>query len=182
MKLKYGNIEADVVWKTPTKEIFESWKKDFFELEDVELFDVYLVGKFVDILAERKKYTKDIDIILTKCTDTKKIEKILYEGTRLGIEKYQVFFDVLWFEQPPSPDFFKMTIKDDKFYIPLFETKIYTITDKHIENGRVKNQYRNIKQIRENLWKIESFIFPTHTQLRKMNNKHSYPKPILLHS
>ena len=171
MKIKYGDIETDVIWKVPTKEIFESWKRDFFKLEDVELFDVYLVGGFLEKLYGKTKYTEDVDIILTGCDNRKKIENLIYEGTKFGLEKYQIFFDVLWFDNLPL--YYKM--KNDE----VKNIKIYLLSDKWVVDGKVKKQYNNAKQIGKNLWEMNC-SFPTYKQKQKINDGYVYLKPMLI--
>ena len=171
MKIKYGDIETDVIWKVPTKEIFESWKRDFFKLEDVELFDVYLVGGFLEKLYGKTKYTEDVDIILTGCDDRKKIENLIYEGTKLGLEKYQIFFDVLWFDNLP-PYYDNMNVGE-------YKTNIYLLSDKWIVDGKVQKQYNNAKQVRKNLWGMYC-SFPTYKQKQKINNGYAYLRPMLI--
>ena len=61
-------------------------------LEQLETFcgvcaDIYLCGGFIE-----KWKTLDIDLVITGNNNIKKIEKVIFEGTKLGIEKYQVFF------------------------------------------------------------------------------------------
>ena len=77
MKIKYGNIETDINWRWPTIETFNSWKEDFFKLEEVRYFEIYVVGRFVNtLLLGEKNGTQDVDIILIGYKDIKKIENI----------------------------------------------------------------------------------------------------------
>ena len=131
-KIEYGitvNLEEKIY---PTLDIFNSWKKDFFKMEETKDFNIYVVGSFVDIINGRfddfdldKIYsdeeledmtdkelimldraltnTNDIDVILIgsdkSIDDKKKIKKLMYEGMRLGWEKYGIFVDLLWFKK-----------------------------------------------------------------------------------
>jgi hypothetical protein len=93
MIVEYGSIKRDVKWVSPTEEIFKNWKEDFLKIDETKYFDIYLVGGFLEKMNGRKNYTLDVDIILTKnSNDLYSIEKLIYEGTKLGIEKYNVFF------------------------------------------------------------------------------------------
>ena len=102
--IKYGTIElmAKYPFNRPTKEVYESWKEDFFKLKETESFDIYLVGSFSEKLFDDNIEPSDVDIILIGNGGDEKIEKLLYEGTRLGIEKYNTFFDILWFSMMPN--------------------------------------------------------------------------------
>tara|TARA_Y100000034_G_C6902011_1_gene417430 strand:+ start:673 stop:1194 length:522 start_codon:yes stop_codon:yes gene_type:complete len=170
MKIKYGNIEADVIWNWPTKEIFDDWKKDFFKLDETKFFEIYVAGRFLDTLAFGKQvHTQDVDIILVGDKDIKKIEKLIYEGTRLGLKKYQTFFDVLWFDKLPVYAHMKKG--------EVVEVDLCILSDKWIVDGRIQKQYTNIKQLSENLWNMK-ITYPTLKQKKRMNEGYSYLKPL----
>lgn len=169
-KIKYGSIEADVNWQWPTKEIFENWKRDFFKLEETKFFDIYLVGGFLEKMNGKREQTQDVDIILTKNENHAQIKKLLYEGTKLGIEKYNVFFDILWFDNmvPYS------TLKTNE----VIQTKIYLLSDKWIIDGQLKKQY-NAQQVEEDLWQMQT-EYPTEKQFRLINSGYLFSNPVLL--
>lgn len=169
MLIEYGNIKKDIVWKWPTEEIFNSWKEDFFKLEDSKFFDIYLIGGFLEKLENKREYTQDIDIILTNNNDLSKIERLINEGTRLGLEKYNVFFDVLWLDSLPV--YSDMKLNDVQ------KVKAYVHSNKWIVDGVVKKQYSNAKKIKENLWEIES-IFPTQKQKKILETGYVYSRPL----
>jgi len=174
MIIEYGSIIKDVKWVWPTEEIFNNWKEDFFKIDETEKFDIYLVGGFLEKINGRKNHTSDIDIILTKNgDDLYSIEKLIYEGTKLGIEKYNVFFDILWFEDLPI--YANMKPGDLK------KTKLYIISDKWIVDGEVNKQYKNIKQISDNLWEMES-VFPSNKQKKLINEGFIYSNPLKLNN
>jgi len=170
MRIKYGNIETDLIWNWPTKEIFHDWKKDFLELEESKFFEIYVVGRFVDTLVlGHENNTSDIDVILIGDKDIKKIEKLIYEGTKLGLEKYQTFFDVLWFDKLPI--YAHMEKKES------MEVDICILSDKWIIDGKIQKQYYNIKQISENLWNMK-MQYPTLKQKNRISEGYSYLEPI----
>ena len=92
---KYGDIECMVKYpfNKPTKETFESWKKDFLKIKEVKLFDIYVVGSFSEKLSNDVIEARDVDIVLIGDFIDDKLEKLIYEGTKLGIEKYNTFFN-----------------------------------------------------------------------------------------
>jgi len=170
MKIKYENIETDVVWNWPTKEIFDDWKKDFFKLEETKFFEIYVVGRFVDtLMLGEYNNTTDIDVILVGDKDIKKIEKLIYEGTRLGLEKYQTFFDVLWFDKLPVYAHMK---KEE-----IAEVDLCILSDKWIVDGEIQKQYTDIEQISENLWNMK-ICYPTYKQRKRMEEGYSYLEPL----
>jgi hypothetical protein len=170
-RVKYGTIETVVNWQWPSKEIFESWRKDFFAIEETKYFDIYLTGGFLDKMNGKKEYTSDIDIILTGHANLKHIEKLIYEGTKLGIEKYQVFFDVLWVEDFLFYSHFKKgEVKKERMYI---------VANKWVIDGETKKYYHNAVQVSENLWEMV-MEFPTQKQLQLMRTGHVHSDPVLL--
>lgn len=172
MIIEYGTIKSEVNWTFPTEEIFNNWKEDFFKIDEVKYFDIYLVGGFLEKINGKRSYTSDIDIILTKNNDDfYSIEKLIFEGTKLGIEKYNVFFDILWFEKLPI----YANMKPDD----VEKTKLYIMSNKWIIDGVVKKEYNNIIQISENLWEMET-IFPNSKQKKLIDDGFVYSIPLKL--
>lgn len=172
--IKYGEIECMIKYpfNDPTEEVFESWKKDFFKLKEVKSFDVYLTGGFAEKLSNNNIKTYDVDIVLTGCNDNKKIEKLIYEGTKLGIEKYNTFFDVLWFSELPI----YCEMKKGEFK----HIEVGMISPELIINGINRNQpYKYTKKIGKNLWKLPC-IYPSPKQIQVMNSGYTYKKPMLI--
>ena len=69
---EYGNYKFNCQLSRPTKEKFNSWKKDFLNLYDVKDYDVWLVGGFL-----RDSNTKDIDVLLVGKPNYSKVKKLL---------------------------------------------------------------------------------------------------------
>ena len=170
-KVKYGNIETEVQWQWPTRAIFEDWKRDFFCLEEAKFFNVYLLGGFLEQLDGKREYARDVDIILTGNENKVQIEKLIYEGTRLGILKYNVFFDILWLDR--LPDY------SDKQKEKSQTVKMYLLSDKWIIDGIVRKQYDNAVQVSENLWQMET-KFPTFKQKQLLETGYVFSDPLLL--
>jgi len=170
-KLKYGNIELDIKWNWPNEEVFENWKKDFLSLEESKDFDIYLTGGFLEKMNGRRNYTPDIDIIIVGDGDLEKIETLIYEGTKIGLEKYQVFFDIFWFESFPL---YSQLKKDE-----IVKINGYLLANKWIVDGVVKKEYKAATQVRENLWSLE-MTFPSYKQKKLMEDGFVYSEPILI--
>jgi hypothetical protein len=171
MIVEYGNIKCDVKWNWPNQEIFDNWKDDFLKIEETKLFDIHLIGGFLEKLNNKRELTQDIDIILTNNNDIKIIEKVINEGTRLGLEKYNVFFDVLWFSKLPI--YSEMNLGETETVLT------YINSDKWIVDGVVKKQYKNAKKVSDNLWEIES-TFPTFKQQKLLERGYIYSRPLKL--
>ena len=172
--IKYGSIDlmTKFPFNTPTKQIFENWKKDFLQLEDVKFFDVYLTGGFAEKLTDDSIETYDVDIVLTGCNDNKKIEKLVYEGTKLGFEKYNTFFDILWFNELPI--YCEMKRNEIK------QVEIGMISTEFFIGGvNVNKPYKYTKKIGKNLWKLPC-AFPSRKQIENINNGYTYKRPLLI--
>ncbi len=92
MNWKYGIYEWDWKRERPTKQKFEGWKKDFLSIPEVKNYEVWVAGGFLEGWK-----TWDIDIQLWDGPkDFKVIEKLLYEGTNIGITKYNMFVDMTY--------------------------------------------------------------------------------------
>ena len=170
MKINYGNIEAEVSWIWPTKEVYEDWKKDFLKIEEVKFFDIYLVGGFLEKLNGKKKSTPDVDIILIGDKRIKEIEKVISEGTRIGMEKYNMFVDILWFDK---------MFEYDKEEVLEIETCL--LSDKWIVNDKIEKQYKEATQISENLWEMSKY-FPNAKQMKLLREGYIYCKPLKISS
>ena len=141
-------------------------------MEEVRYFEIYVVGRFVNtLLLGEKNGTQDVDIILIGDKDIKKIERLIYEGTRLGLEKYQTFFDVLWFDRLP--------IYTEMKQGETMEVDMCILSDKWIVDGKVQKQYNNTVQLSENLWNMKTH-YPTYKQKRRIDEGYSYLEPLRL--
>ena len=172
--LKYGDIELIIQYpfNKPTKETFNKWKKDFLKLKETKSFDIYVTGSFREKLIDDNIDSHDIDIVLTGCNDNKMIEKLLYEGTRLGFEKYNTFFDILWFSKLPI--YCEMEVNTaQKIEVGLISPEFT------IDNVNINKPYKWTKQISRNLWKLPC-AFPSPKQMKLIRNGYVYKKPMLI--
>ena len=58
---QYGNYKFNCNLQPPTVDKFKKWKDKFFKLENVDKYNVWLCGGFIE-----DWNTKDIDIVLNK--------------------------------------------------------------------------------------------------------------------
>jgi hypothetical protein len=84
----------------PTQELFESWKKEFLKLPNVNNYNVWLCGGFL-----QDWETFDIDIILTNKPNYSELKELLVQGFKLGI-KHNVLVDIAHCDIEPT-HFFK---------------------------------------------------------------------------
>lgn len=167
VNLKYGKIHCDVQWKWPTLEIYNDWKEDFLKIPNVLKYEIYLVGRFPDVLSGHELQTDDIDIVLIgNVNNIIEIEEIIYQGIKLGIEKYNVYVDILWVSALHKFD--KNTS---------YTNTAYMHSDKWIIDGKVFITYQEAIQISENLWSIKC-SWPSWKQQKRMNEGYIYPEPV----
>ena len=124
-----------------------------------------MAGRFLDKLYREDNDTVDVDIILTGDSSLKEIENLIAEATKIGIEKYSTFFDVIWHSSVPDMD---------------SEPRLYTVylhSNQWIEDGKVVKNYPDAVQLRKNLWKLDCF-FPTQKQIERMQNGYKHRKAL----
>ncbi len=96
-----GNIKTNFFnFEIPTKEKFDSWKKEFLKLPNVNNYNVWLCGGFL-----QDWETFDIDIILTNKPNYSELKELLVQGFKLGI-KHNVLIDIAHCDIEPT-HFFK---------------------------------------------------------------------------
>ena len=168
INLKYGKIPCDLEWQWPTLEIFNKWKEDFLKIPNVLKYEIYVLGRFPDVIDGKDLKTNDIDIILVGDNNIKEIEDIIYQGAMLGIEKYNVYVDIQWFSS--------LQIYEGNTITP-YKNTVYMHSDKWIINGVVTMHYKNAKQISEHLWSIECY-WPTLKQMQRIADGYTYQPPV----
>jgi hypothetical protein len=171
MKIKYGNIEANVNWEWPTKEVYESWKYEFLMFPEAKYIQAFLVGGFQEKLKGNREHTPDVDIVLIGNIELEKIESLIYKGIKLGLDKYGIFFDILWFETLPI--YSQMNPGETK------KIKVRMPSDKWIVDDKVEKIYKSAKQLRPNLWEVEIEL-PNEKQKKLLSEGYVYAGPELL--
>jgi len=154
---EYGNYEFDCNLQPPTLEKFKNWKKDFFKLKNVDKYNVWLTGGFIE-----KWKTKDVDILLTGVPNYKELKNILIDGITLGVTKYNMFVDLQHCNTEPS----------------LFgKGKIQKIVcaNKIVQDGRMVTDWTFAKEIYPNLYLFKK-TYPTVKQMSRVYKN----KPILI--
>ena len=84
----------------PTQELFEGWKEEFLKLPNVNNYNVWLCGGFL-----QDWETFDVDIILTNKPNYSELKELLVQGFKLGI-KHNVLIDIAHCNIEPT-HFFK---------------------------------------------------------------------------
>lgn len=171
MRIKYGNIEADVNWESPTKESYESWKYEFLKFPEANHLQAFLVGGFQEKILGKRENTSNVDIILIGDVDLNKIESLIYKGIKLGLDKYGIFFDILWFESLPI--YSQMNPGETK------KIKVRMPSDRWIVDGKIEKIYKPAKQLLTNLWEIEIEL-PNEKQKKLLSDGYVYSGPELL--
>ena len=171
MNLKYGKIEVDnIVWLEPNVVSFFSWRDDFFKIPNSEKFDVYLTGSFLDKLLDNVGTPNDIDIILAGNHNIEDIENVIYQGTKIGIEKYGIFFDIHWDDKVIYNPYTDEQTKNDNIYLH---------GDKWIVDGEIKKQYKPVVKIADSLYKIKWGV-SNKKHIDKMKSGYIYKEPLLI--
>ena len=87
---KYGahlfHTNNEEVWNYINK--FSKWKTKFFRLENVDKYNVWLCGGFVESWK-----TLDVDIVLTNKPIYSELQKLMLDAIKLGVEK-NIFIDI----------------------------------------------------------------------------------------
>jgi len=92
---KIGNLEFNLIKKSPTQELFNKWKDDFLSLPETNNYKVWLTGGFLEDWE-----TKDVDIILTGKPNYQEVKNLLYQARIIGI-KYGIMVDITHWDTEP---------------------------------------------------------------------------------
>jgi hypothetical protein len=172
VNIKYGKINFDLSWKYPTVEAFFSWREDFFKLPNSEKFNVYLIGSFANKLFDNIGNPTDIDIILTGNYNILDIENLIYLGTKIGMEKYNIFFDIQWHSQIVLYNSMEDTTNR-------IMNSVFIHGDKWVVNNIVKKEYKNSIKVADSLYKMNCY-WPSIKQINRIKEGYSYKDPFLI--
>ncbi len=171
MNIKYGKIDIDNEnWNVPDVVSFFSWRDDFFKIPNSEKFDVYLHGSFLYKLLDNVGNPYDIDIILTGNHNIEDIENVIYQGIKIGIEKYGIFIDIRW-DHKVIYDPYKASVKDREFYAH---------GDKLIIDGKIITSYKSTIKVADSLYKITIDGKVSKKHIDKMKSGYIYKEPLLI--
>tara|TARA_R110000751_G_C13461719_1_gene445469 strand:+ start:31 stop:534 length:504 start_codon:yes stop_codon:yes gene_type:complete len=157
---EYGNYKFNCQLSRPTEDKFNSWKKDFLNLSDVKNYDVWLVGGFL-----RDSNTKDIDVLLVGKPNYSKVKKLLINGIKIGVNKYNMFVDMTHWNMKP------FEFKDNMKKVNVGKL---VAANKIVQDGRVVTDWTDGKMVYPDLWYLER-EYPKDKQMNK-----KYNKPILI--
>mgnify|MGYP003108967545 CR=1 FL=1 len=153
---EYGNYKFNCNLKPPTWDKFNQWKKDFFKLQNINKYEVWLTGGFLE-----NWKTLDVDIVLTGKPNYKELQKLMIDGISLGIKKYNMFVDIQYSNKKPE----------------LNGRKVQKIVsaNKIVQDGRLITDWTTSEQILPNLYSRITEYPKEHQMNRVYKNK-----PILL--
>ena len=158
---QYGNYKFDCNLQPPTLHKFSKWKTKFFRLENVDKYNVWLCGGFVESWK-----TLDVDIVLTNKPIYSELQKLMLDAIKLGVEK-NIFIDICWHNKEPSK--VNYTTKEQ------VEIEKIVVGNKIMQDGRLITDWTFSKEIYHNLYKF-SKVYPTQKQMKRIYKN----KPILL--
>ena len=158
---QYGNYKFDCNLQPPTLHKFSEWKTEFFRLENVNKYNVWLCGGF----GESWK-TLDVDIVLTNEPVYPELQKLMLDAIKLGVEK-NIFIDICWWNKEPSK--VNYTTKEQ------VEIEKIVVGNKIMQDGRMITDWTFSENIYPNLYKF-SKVYPTQKQMKRIYKN----KPILL--
>ena len=158
---QYGNYKFDCQLQPPTLNKFKIWKDKFFKLDNVNKYDVWLTGGFVE-----EWNTKDIDIVLNNKPIYNELQPIMSEAIKIGIDN-NIFVDIChWDINPNNVDY---VLKNKK-------TVVKTVVgNKIIQDGNIITDWTNSIEVYPNLYQFKK-TYPTKKQMKRI---YKY-KPILL--
>ena len=172
MNLKYGKIDIDINWKSPSVDSFFAWRDDFFKIPNAEKFDVYLLGSFANKLVDNTGSPGDIDVILTGYHNIDDIENVIYQGTKIGLEKYNIFFDIQWHSEIVFYNNMEDIQKNKS-------NQVYMHGNKWIVNDEVRKDYKNSIKVCDSLYKLNCY-WPSAKQTERIKNGYVYKDPFLI--
>ena len=155
MTWQYGIYKWNWDRERPTQEKFDAWKQDFLSLPNIEKYEVWLSGGFL-----QNWKTWDIDITLLGPCLPELIQPLLYTGTDLGIKKYNMFVDITYQISPKHIQNFNANMA------PQLIKKI-TLGNMLSENNKVISSSKFGRQINSELF-VRYDIYPKEKHLKRV--------------
>jgi len=188
LNIKYGKIDIDLDnLFIPDVVSFFSWRDDFFKIPNSEKFDVYLHGSFLHKLLDNVGNPNDIDIILAGNHNIEDIENVIYQGIKIGIEKYGIFIDIRWddninylspelasicgFDTSKSLENSSNSVNDYEFYVH---------GDKLIIDGKTRTSYKSSIKLADSLYKVTYTGKVSKKHTSKAKSGYTYKEPLLI--
>ena len=157
---EYGNYKFDCHLHPPTVDKFKFWKDDFFKLDNVNKYDVWLTGGFVESWD-----TKDIDIVLNNKPIYSELQKIMSEAIKIGV-KNNIFVDICHLNIKP------LDYTNTKESVEVVKT---VVGNKIIQDGKMITDWTNSTEVYPDLYQFKK-VYPTDKQIKRIYKT----KPILL--
>lgn len=157
---EYGNYKFECELKPPTWNKFNKWKTDFFKLENVDKYKVWLASGF-----KEDWNSLDIDIVLTNKPIYAELQKLMVDAIKLGVNR-NIFIDIChWNIKPLNYSETKEKVKVVKM----------VVGNKIIQNKKTITNWTKSKEVYSNLFSFEK-IYPTEKQMNRIYKN----KPIIL--
>jgi hypothetical protein len=104
---KRGDIEITNPWERPNNINFESFLRDFKQIQGIQNYQVYLVGAFCENYhLSTQRETWDVDLILIgNIIDYIELKNILNQSMELGF-KHNLLIDIAWRSSLPNLNLF----------------------------------------------------------------------------
>jgi hypothetical protein len=188
MNIKYGKIDIDIDnLCAPDVVSFFSWRDDFFKIPNSEKFDVYLHGSFLHKLLDNVGTPNDIDIILTGNHNIEDIENVIYQGIKIGIEKYGILIDIRWDDKINylSPGLASICGFDTSKSLENSSTSVnnyefYVHGDKLIIDGKNWRGYKSTIKLADSLYKVTYLGEVSEKHTAKAKSGYIYKEPLLI--
>ena len=159
---QYGDHEFNCNLQPPTLDKFKNWRNDFFKLDNVDKYNVWLTGGFVEGWK-----TKDIDIVLNGKTMYKELQSLMSNAVKIGVDN-NIFVDICHWNINPNNINYKTKNK---------KTVVKTVTaNKIVQDGKLITDWTDSKEVYPNLYQFKK-EYPTDKQMKRT---YKY-KPILLY-
>jgi hypothetical protein len=158
---QYGNYTFNCELQPPTIDKFKRWKDDFFKLKNVDKYQVWLTGGFVE-----DWQTNDIDIVLNNKPVYKELQALMSEAINIGV-KNNIFVDICHWDIDPN----------EVNYITKSKKSVLktVVGNRIIQDNVLITDWTNSLEIYPDLYQFKK----TYPASKQMNRVYKH-KPILL--
>jgi hypothetical protein len=104
---KRGDIEVINPWERPSAISFESFLKDFKQIEGIQNYQIYVVGAFCEnYYLGTQRETWDVDLILIgNVINYIELKNILNQSIEIGF-RHNILIDIVWRDSLPNLNVF----------------------------------------------------------------------------
>ena len=159
---QYGNYKFNCNLQPPTVDKFKKWKYKFFKLENVDKYNVWLCGGFIE-----DWNTKDIDIVLNNKPEYGELKDIMLSAIKIGVDN-NIFVDICHLNIEP------LNYTETKKEVEVIKT---VVGNKILQDGMIITDWTDSVEVYPGLYQFKK-TYPTKKQLPRVYKK----EPILLRS